>query len=227
MSMFKGFSKETIWFFENLKENNTKDWFDNHRKVYDEFVLHPAREFVESMGNKLRRIAPEVKAIPKINQSLFKINRDVRFSKDKSPYKTCMGIWFWEGSRKRMECSGFYFHLENKRLLIGTGIYMFPKPLLDLYRRAVVDKKLGAELRKAVKKVSEQGYQVNGQHYKKIPRGFDGDHANAKFLKYNGLHAMVEENIPDVFYASEIVDFAYSHYQNMIPLHHWLKKVTA
>jgi len=110
MSNFKGFPKEFITFFENLKQNNSKDWFEKHRKDYEELVLHPAREFVEEMGKKLRRIAPAIHAIPKINQSLFKISRDVRFSKDKSPYKTTMGICFGEGSRKRMECSGFYFH---------------------------------------------------------------------------------------------------------------------
>ncbi len=129
--------------------------------------MHPAREFVEEMGKKLRRIAPEVHAIPKINQSLFKINRDVRFSKDKSPYKTTMGIWFWEDSRKRMECSGFYFHLEDKRLLIGTGIYMFPKELLASYRQAVFDKKLGTKLKRAVKNIVDKGYHVGGKHYKK------------------------------------------------------------
>ena len=227
MAKFKGFSKETLRFFEGLKNNNTKNWFDNHRRDYDEFVLHPTREFVESMGEKLRRIAPGIKAIPKINQSIFKINRDVRFSIDKSPYKTCLGIRFWEGSRKRMECSGFYFHLENKRLLIGTGIYMFPKPLLDLYRHAVVDKKLGAELQKVIKKVSDRGYQVSGKHYKRVPRGFDAGHKNAEYLQYNGLHAAVEQDVPDVFYSSEIADYAFSHYQNMNPLHRWLKMVTA
>ena len=150
MSKFNGFSEEFFSFFENLKSNNTKQWFENHRDDYEEFVLQPAREFVGEMGEKLRKIAPEVNAIPKINKSLFKINRDVRFSKDKSPYKTYMGIWLWDGDRKRMECSGFYLHVENNQMLIGVGFKMFPKPLLDLYRQAVVDKSLGAALRKAV-----------------------------------------------------------------------------
>jgi uncharacterized protein (TIGR02453 family) len=122
MTAFNGFSKELPKFFQNLKKNNTKPWFEKHRNEYEEFVLGPAREFVVEMGTRLRKIAPEINAIPKINQSLFKINRDVRFSKDKSPYKTSMGIWFWEGRRKRMECSGFYFHLEDQRMFFGMGI---------------------------------------------------------------------------------------------------------
>jgi uncharacterized protein (TIGR02453 family) len=176
------------------------------------------------MGEKLLKIAPGVNAIPKINQSLFKINRDVRFSKDKSPYKTYMGIWLWEGGRKRMESSGFYLHVENKNLLIGVGIKMFPKPILDRYRQAVVDNKQGAALKSAVKKIRDKGYLIDGKHYKKIPRGFDSGHPNGEYLLYNGLSARIEEKVPDAFYSEAILDYAYAHYKNMLPLHRWLKK---
>ena len=225
MSGFTGFPKELIKFYQNLAKNNSKQWFEKHRNEYEEFVLDPARDFVVEMGNRLRKIAPGINAIPKINQSMFKINRDVRFSKDKSPYKTNMGIWFWEGRGKRMECSGFYFHFEEQRLLLGTGFYMFDKNRLTLFRDAVVDKKRGSELVKAVKKVTGKGYTVGGKHYKRIPSGYDVDHPNAEFLLYNGLHAMVEDKIPEAFYSKALVDYAFSHYQNMLPLHRWLMKI--
>ena len=225
MANFEGFPKEFIIFFENLKQNNSKDWFEKNRKDYEQFVMHPAREYVEEMGEKLRKIVPGVHAIPKINKSLFKINRDVRFSNDKSPYKTYMGIWLWDGDRKRMECSGFYLHVENKMVMIGVGIKMFSKPLLDRYRLGVVDKKLGAELRRIFKKVSDKGYLVNGKHYKKVPRGFDAEHPNAEFLLHNGLTARVEEKVSDTFFSDAILKHAYSHYKNMLPMHEWLKKV--
>ena len=224
MTEFKGFSKDLVQFFKNLGKNNSKQWFDKHRKEYEEHVQFPSREFVVAMGQRLRKIAPGVNAIPKVNQSLFRINRDTRFSKDKSPYKTCMGIWFWEGHRKRMECSGFYFHHEADRLLIGTGIHTFPKPLLDIYRQAVVDKKLGRELRKAIVQVTDEGYPVGGKHYKRIPRGYDESHPNSEFLLYNGLHAVLEEKIPKQFYSEAIIDYAFSHYKKMVPIHRWLKK---
>jgi len=225
MPVFNGFSKELPKYYQHLKKNNSKQWFEKHHNEYEEFMLVPAREFVVEMGERLRKIAPGINAVPKINQSLFKINRDVRFSKDKSPYKTNMGIWFWEGRRKRMECSGFYFQLEDRKLLFGTGFYMFPKNLLTLYRNAVVDKKLGLELTKAVKKVSGKGYQVNGKYYKRVPQGYDADHPNAEFLLYNGLHAMVEEKIPQAFYSQALIDYAFAHYKNMLPLHRWLLNV--
>ena len=224
MSEFKGFPREFFSFFDRLKENNSKEWFEINRRDYEICVLHPSREFVVAMGQKLRRIAPKINAIPKINQSLFKINRDVRFSKDKSPYKTYVGIWLWEGTRKRMASSGFYLHVENKTVLIGVGIKMFPKPVLDRYRQAVVDKKLGTELKKTVKKVADQGYLIDGKHYRKVPRGYAVDHPNAHFLLYNGLTARLEENVPKEFFSGDIIDYAYSHYRNMLPLHRWLKK---
>jgi len=224
MVKFSGFPRQYFSFFNQLKKNNSKDWFEKHRSDYDEYVLHPAREFVIEMGKKLREIAPDVNAIPKINKSLFKINRDVRFSKDKSPYKTYMGIWLWEGGRKRMESSGFYLHVENKNLLIGVGIKMFPKPLLDRYREAVVEKKQGVALKSAVKKITDKGYLIDGKHYKKIPRGFDAEHPHAEYLLYKGLTARVEEKVSDVFYSDAIIDHAYAHYKNMLPLHRWLKK---
>lgn len=224
MSQFSGFPRQYFTFFNQLKKNNSKEWFEKHRSEYDDFVLHPAREFVIAMGNRLRKIAPGVNAIPKINKSLFKINRDVRFSKDKSPYKAYMGIWLWEGSRKRMECSGFYLHVENKSLLIGVGIKMFPKPLLDRYRQAVVDKKHSTAFKNAVKKITGKGYLLDGKHYKKIPRGYDAQHPNAQYLLYNGLTVRVEEKVPDAFFSDAIIDYAYTHYKNMLPLHRWLKK---
>jgi uncharacterized protein (TIGR02453 family) len=186
--------------------------------------MHPAREFVIEMGNTLRKIAPGVNAIPKINQSLFKINRDVRFSKDKSPYKNDMGIWLWEGAGKRMASSGFYLHAENNHLLIGVGIKMFPKPILDRYRHPVADKKQGSTPKSAVQKITARGYLIDGKHYKKVPRGYDADHPNAEYLLYNGLTARVEEKVPDVFYSDALIDYAYSHYKHMLPLHRWLQK---
>jgi len=102
---------------------------------------------------------------------------------------------------------------------------MFSMPLLDLYRRAVVEKKLGAELKRIVNKISDKGYLVNGKHYKKIPRGFDTEHPNTDFLLYNGLTARIEETVSDTFFSDALIEHAYPHYQNMLPLHEWLKEV--
>ena len=98
---FNGFPKEGLKFLANLKKNNTKLWFEQHREDYNEFVLGPARDFVVAMGDKLKKISPKIIADPRIDKSIFRIYRDTRFSKDKSPYKTNIGIYFWEGKSKK------------------------------------------------------------------------------------------------------------------------------
>jgi uncharacterized protein (TIGR02453 family) len=222
MSDFNGFPNETIRFFEELKKNNTKAWFDAHRVNYEDGVKKPAEAFVVAMGAKLQQISPGINAVPKINKSLFRLNRDTRFSPDKRPYKTNMGIWFWEGGRKRMECSGFYFHLEDKRLMLGVGIHVFSKELIGLYRDAVIDKKLGPKLRKVLKAVSDQGYTIGRKHYKRVPRGYAASHKNAEYLLYKGLTSMIEADIPDEFHTKAFVGYVFSHFKNMSPIHKWL-----
>ncbi len=220
---FSGFSEETVQFFENLKKNNKKEWFQSHKETYETHVKEPAQEFVVAMGERLRRIAPGVQAIPKVNQSLFRINRDTRFSKDKSPYKTHLGIWFWEGAGKRMECSGFYFHLEGRRLLLGVGMHTFSPDTLRRYRDAVIDPKAGPRLTRAVNRVSKNGYTIGTVHYKRVPRGYDPGHVRAELLRHNGLTAMIEAPLPEVYTTPGIIDYVLSHFENMAPIHQWLK----
>lgn len=224
MSGFQGFPKELIAFFEDLKENNSKEWFDNHKQDYEDFVKQPSIEFVISVGEKLKQIVPRVNALPLVNKSLFRINRDTRFSRDKSPYKTNLGLWFWEGNRARMECPGFYFHLEDRNLMLGAGQYNFTPELLQKYREAVVDDKLGSGLRRAVNSVARNGYTIRGRHYKRAPRGFDPEHKRADLLRHNGLSAMYETKLPKEFFSPALVDYAFGHYKNMLPIHKWLLK---
>ncbi len=224
MSDFKGFLPETVAFFDSLEKNNTRQWFEAHKPDYENYVRNPSIDFVPAMGEALRQIAPGIHAVPKVNQSLFRINRDTRFSTDKSPYKTNVGILFWEGRGKRMECPGFYFHMAPDHLMLGAGLYCFAKPHFDPFRDAVVDKKQGAALRKAVQQVSKQGYSIGEKQYKRVPRGYDPDHENAEFLMFGGLAAMWTGKIPDAFFSKDIIDFSFGHFKKMAPIHEWLKE---
>jgi len=125
------------------------------------------------------------------------------------------------------EVNGFprqYFTFFNQ-LANNNSKEMFPKSLLDRYRKAVVDKKQGAALKSMVKKITDKGYLLDGKYYKKVPRGYDADHPNAEYLLYNGLTARIEEKVPNSFYSEALIDYAYTHYKNMLDLHQWLKKV--
>ncbi len=223
---FEGFPKASVKFFTDLAKNNNKAWFEGHREEYDNSVMLPAQQFVVAMGKRLQKLSPNVSADPRVNRSLFRLNRDTRFSKDKTPYKTNMGAMFWEGSRPRMECSCYYFHLEPPKLMLGIGIYMFTPEMLEVYRGACVHQKLGPQLRKITKQLASKGYNLGGKFYKKVPRGFEADHPNAELLLHNGMHAGIETKIPAEFYTPTLLDYCFAHYKNMSPLHKWLVEVT-
>jgi uncharacterized protein (TIGR02453 family) len=227
MTDFPGFPREMVAFFKGLQKNNRKQWFEENRKDYEEYVKHPSQEFVVTMGNRLKSIAPGIQAIPKINKSLFRINRDTRFGHDKRPYKTNLGIWFWEGERKRMECSGFYFHMGDGKLMLGAGVYQFTSELLKAYRDAVVHKRQGRQLKRIYHDISKKGYTIGRKHYKRVPRGYDASHENAELLLFNGLTAMIENKIPGEFFSNSILDYSFSHFKNMLPLHRWLVQALA
>lgn len=226
-SGFSGFGPRAEQFFSDLAQNNTKQWFEAHRKEYDTFVLEPARAFIDEMGALLGEAVPGLHAEPKINKSLFKIHRDTRFAKDKSPFKDHLGIWLWEGEGPRMHCSGFYFHLEPGRLMVGAGIYMFPKEILDEFRRSVVHPKQGPALAKAMDAVRARGYVVGGQRLKRTPKGYDPEHELADLLLYKGLFAMDDALMPTEAGTDELLDYCLERWTAMLPLHQWLAAMAA
>jgi len=224
---FHGFPEECIAFYRNLSKNNNTAWFKKHKTDFDEYVMKPARSFVFEMGERLRTIAFGINADPRINRSLFRINRDTRFTKDKTPYKTHLGILFWEGSGKRMESSGYYFHIEAEKVMLGAGIYCFPGHLMEKYREYAVDRKHGPALAKAIDTVFARGpYTIEGKYYKRIPRGFDPDHKNASLLLHNGLYAGIESEIPDELFSRDLLDYCFVRFKDMSPIHDWLMKCT-
>lgn len=226
VTVFSGFTKETVRFFAALRKNNNKEWFDRNRETYDRHVMAPAKLFVTAMGERLHRIAPHIVAVPKVNKSIFRINRDTRFSLDPAPYKTNLGIYFWDGVRSRMESSGFYFHLEPPDLWLGVGMYIIPDPLLGRYRKALVDPKSGAEIRKITAGISKlDGISLGGQHYKRVPAGFGPAHSNAALLKHKGLYASFESKIPEEFFSARLVEYCFKRFEPLAPLHRWLMKL--
>lgn len=223
---FTGFAPQTVTWLKALKQHNNKEWFAAHRADYDAYVLNPARAFVTAMGRSLQELSPNIIAVPKIDRSIFRINRDTRFSADKSPYKTHIGIYFWEGIRPKMECPGYYFHLEPPNLMLGVGLYRLPQNLLTAYRKAVVHPELGAELTDIIQELSRHpDITLGGQHYKRIPAGYDDSHPNADLLKHNGLFAGRDMTIPSELYSAELVELCRSQFQRMQKLHQWLVKL--
>lgn len=224
-SVLKDFPLRSAKFLNKLSKNNKREWFEANRDLYSSDFLEPAIQFVVEMGGKLSRLSTEIHSIPKIDKSIFRIHRDVRFSKNKEPYKTNMGLYFWEGPGKKMEGSGYYFHLEPKRFGIGAGMYMFTKDSLKKFRDTVADPGRGKELASIVKQITKRGlYTVSGKNFKKTPRGYDPESKYAEFLLYDGIYAWYDGMNFNELKKGDAVETVFKRFKDMAPLHEWLVK---
>lgn len=220
-SAFAGFPPETTKFLHDLAKNNSKAWFDAHRREYEDYWVAPAKEFVVAAGEALQELAP-VEAQPKVNGSIFRVNRDVRFSTDKRPYKDHFDFWFWEGERSSA-VSGFYLRITSDGVGIGAGAHMFDKDRLAAFRNAVVDTKTGMSLRAAVTKIEQAKIEVEGEHYKGLPRGFEtADEFTGRMLRHNALWVGEDQPAPKVLANKRFVSWAMTRWSKMEPLHRWL-----
>ena len=220
----KEFPKKTALFLNKLSKNNKREWFEANRSFYNSDFLEPATQFVIEMGDKLIDLDPEVVAIAKIDKSIFRLHRDVRFSKNKKPYKTNAGLYFWNSNAKKMDSSGFYFHLEPKSFGVGAGIYFFPPSTLKKYREVVSKPAKAKELDKIVQALNKKGYSVMGKHYKKYPKGYNGDFPHSEYLLYNGIHGWYDGKNLKELEGGKAVTKIYKIFKDMQPLHKWLVK---
>jgi uncharacterized protein (TIGR02453 family) len=221
----KKFPENTLSFLKKLSRNNNREWFEENRELFNASFLEPAVQFVAGMGEKLSTVRPSIIAIPKTDKSIFRLHRDVRFSKDKQPYKTNMGLYFWEGKMKKMDCSGLYFHLDLKSFGAGAGMYMFSKEMLSDYRNMISDpdnaKKLNGILNKILK---NKGFSLGGKKYKRVPKGFDPDYPFADLLLHDGLYIWYESKNFGSLSKGKSVAVIFDVFKKMLPLHEWFLK---
>ena len=146
---FKGFPAESLEFLKQLENNNNRDWFKNRKNEYSQLILAPAQLFVADLGEKLQKLSPKIQYDLRTNGSgsILRIHRDIRFSKDKSPYHTNVRILFWEGSLKKMKNSGIFISIDKNGAQIYVGQYGFDPANLRIFRQAVIDDYFGAAIR--------------------------------------------------------------------------------
>ncbi len=220
--VFAGFPRDGFDFLRDLAENNNKPWFKANRRGYDNGLLGPGRLFVSAMGMALSEFAPGIHAEPRVSGSIFRIHRDIRFSRDKRPYKTHFDMWFWQGNRHSRDCPGYFLRLTPDAVVAGAGRHAFDKATLEAYRTAVADEHRGAALEQALATVHAAGAEVGGAHYKRVPRGFAADHARADLLRYNALHAWIEEPLQPEVYTADFVDFCCERFRKVSPIQRWI-----
>ena len=192
MTEFTGFPKDFFVFFEDLKRNNRRDWFNDNKPRYHESVVNPISEFIVCMAPRLKKISPHYVANPKPHGgSMFRIYRDTRFSKDKTPYKTHAGVQFRHEAGRDAHAPGFYVHLAGDGLFFGGGIWNPPNSHLGPIRDYMVDNaRSWSRLRNA--KAVQQAGGIRGDSLKRPPRGYDADHPHIDDLKKKSFYVMVE-----------------------------------
>lgn len=170
-------------FLRELAANNRRDWFEAHKGDYDDDVRGPAMEFIAACGPLLRRISPHLVADPRPSGgSLFRIHRDVRFSKDKTPYKTSVGVRFFHEQRKEVHAPGYYLHLEPGELFAGLGLWRPDAATARKVREAIVADPAGWK-RATRGKAFGALWSLGGESLKRPPAGFDADHPLIEDLK--------------------------------------------
>jgi uncharacterized protein (TIGR02453 family) len=192
ISQFNGFPKDFFKFFNELKKNNTRDWFTANKPRYYESVVRPMGEYIVSIAPHLERISPFYKADPKPhNGSMFRIYRDTRFSRDKTPYKTHAACHFRHQAGRDAHAPGFYMHIETDRISIGGGIWRPPAKQLGLIREFIADNPSAWEKLARSSAVKKMG-GVQGDSLKRPPRGYDPDARHIEDLKRKSFYLMSE-----------------------------------
>ena len=171
---FSGFSPAALDFLCHLEANNNRDWFEAHKDIYQNEIVAHAPAFVSALGERLKSISPAIEYDARTTGagSMMRIYRDIRFSKDKTPYKTRIAFVFWQGPLKKMEnpAFGFQFNANDGELMAGQ--FGFSKEMLTSYRNAVLDERLGNELLTILRSITQAGaYQIGGETSKRVPTG--------------------------------------------------------
>lgn len=187
------FTPGLFQFLKDLKSHNNRDWFEKNRPRYEADVKGPLLRFIAHLDARLRRISPHVTADPRpVGGSMFRIHRDIRFSRDKSPYKTNVGAHFHHLRAGRdAHAPGFYLHLEPARSFGGGGLWHPDAAALKKIRdRIAAQSKEWKAVRGRV--------DVEGESLKRVPAGYDPEHPFAADLRLKDFYSMEEFSERDI-----------------------------
>src|SRR5436309_4815035 len=178
------FSPEFFKFLRSLARRNNRVWFRKNKQRYERYVLAPSLRFIKDAGAELRAVSPYLVADPwPFGGSLFRIYLDIRFSKDKSPYKTNVAMEFWHRRGGKKSYTGLYLHLAPRQSFAGAGIWHPDPPTLNRVRKAIVSRP------EAWGQVKESGLKVEGESLKRPRAGFDANHSFIEDLKLKDITA--------------------------------------
>jgi len=216
------FTPATLEFLTELQENNNREWFNTHKERYEEKVRGPALDFIADFGPGLKSLSRHFLAIPKKSGgSMMRPYRDTRFSKDKTPYKTNIGIQFRHERGKDVHAPGYYLHIEPDSFFLGVGIWRPDGTALKGIREAIDEnQKKWLTLKNGG---FTQIFELSGSSLKTQPRGYPKDHLQIQWLRFKDF--IVSKNFHDEeLQSGKCFDTAYDVYYQMADFIFYLRK---
>ena len=192
------FTEDTLGFLSELADNNQREWFKARKDRYEEHVREPARALIRAVGERLPEVTTAfVASDAKVGGSLMRVHRDTRFSRDKTPYKTHIGIEFRHVAGKDIHAPGFYLHIALGQAFVGCGMWRPPSPALLALRT-----RIAAEPDVWTRIVQEPSFAemfvLQGESLKRAPRGFPKDHPQLDALRRKSHIAVSDLSLEDV-----------------------------
>ena len=196
-SRYAGFDKDTLKFLRELSRNNNREWFKANKSRYEEQVLDVALRFILSMQDPLAEIAPRfVAQATRVGGSLMRVYRDTRFAKDKTPYKTNVGIQFRHERAKDVHSPGYYVHIEPDNVFLGAGMWRPDPDSLRKIRERIAARP-GEWRRASGDKAFARQFSLGGESLTRPPRGFAKDHECIEDIKRKSFIAVRELSVDD------------------------------
>jgi uncharacterized protein (TIGR02453 family) len=225
---FTGFGAAGFTFLADLERHNSKEFFDAHRTVYQRDLLEPSKAFTVALGQLLRtRISPGVQAEPRVGGSLFRINRDRRFTPDAPPYKPHVDMIFWEGPQPARTNPALILRLSATTVELGAGVMGLTGSALTRYRTALGDPATLTRLDRIVTGLTTSGARLSDPTRGHLPRGFDPTSPAARFAVRDGFHLTHRIARPAVSTSPRFVTWCADHLEPFADLHRWLVHVLA
>jgi uncharacterized protein (TIGR02453 family) len=211
------FTAATLRFLDELAANNHRSWFDANKARYESVVREPALEFIAAMGPRLRGFAPSFRAEPRrVGGSLLRVHRDTRFSRDKSPYKTNVGIQFRHALGKDVHAPGFYLHVSAGECFLGAGCWHpEAETLARIRHRVAADPRRWLAARDD--RTFRRHWALAGDSLTRPPRGYAVDHPAVEDLKRKDFIALAPLSADDVV-APGLLELAGNRFAGAAPL---------
>jgi uncharacterized protein (TIGR02453 family) len=181
---FEGFSRDFFKFFRDLKKHNERAWFEAEKERFRSVVQAQLSDFITALAPHLAKVSPHFRADPRPSGgSMFRIHRDVRFAKDKSPYKTHAAAQFRHDSGKDVHAPGYYLHLAPGQVFFGGGMWMPEPPTLLLVRTRIAERSSDWKKVQAAILKPFGGLSHDDEKLSRPPKGFDAEHPLIEDIK--------------------------------------------